>query len=121
MSALGSDFPRERFLRTPLTVIRWILRELDDRDKGQANLQALPIARLTQIVLQVAHGFSGSKRPAPKIEAKDFLPWPDWRPASQQADGPTAPTKFVLADLGRKQLLPIHVLTALMTPIERRP
>ena len=121
MSAIGVDFPRERFLSTPITTIRWILRELDDRDKGQANLEALPIARLTQIVLNVAHGFSGSKRPAPKSDAKDFLPWPDWKPASTQADGPTGPTKFVLADLARKQLLPIHVLTALMTPIERRP
>ena len=120
-SALGPDFPRERFLRTPISLIRWLLREIDDRDKGQANLQALPVARLTQILLHVAHNFSGSKRPAPKINAKEFLPFPDWRPASSQAAGPEASTKFVLTELGRQRRIPIHVLTALMTPIEQRP
>ena len=120
-SALGPDFPRERFLRTPISTLRWVLRVIDDREKGQANLEAVPVARLTQIVLQVAHGFSGSKRAAPKINAKDFLPYPDWRPASSQADGPSNPTKFVLATLGRKRLLPAHVLAALMTPVEQRP
>lgn len=108
-------------MRTPISLIRWLLRELDDRDKGKANLQALPVARLTQVLLQIAHGFSGSKRPAPKLDTKDFLPYPDWRPASSQADGPEPGTKFVLTELGRQHRIPVHVLTALMTPIEQRP
>ena len=120
-SALGSDFPRERFLRTPINVIRWVLREIDDREKALANLGALPVARLTQILIQIAHGFSGSKRPAPKTEVKDFLPFPQWRPASQQADGPEPGTKFVLTELGKQRRIPIHVLAALMTPVEQQP
>jgi hypothetical protein len=120
-SELGADFPADRFLRTPISTLRWLLRVIDDREKGQANLEAVPVARLTQILIQIAHGFSGSKRAAPKVNAKDFLPYPDWRPASSQADGPSNPTKFILASLGRKRLLPPHVLTALMTPVERRP
>jgi hypothetical protein len=120
-SALGADFPADRFLRTPINTIRWMLRVIDDREKGQANLEAVPVARLTQILIQIAHGFSGSKRAAPKINVRDFLPYPEWRPASSQADGPSNPTKFVLASLGRKQMLPAHVLAALMTPVERRP
>lgn len=108
-------------MRTPISLIRWVLREIDDREKGQTNLQALPVARLTQIVLQVAHGFSGSKRAAPKINTRDFLPYPDWRPSASQADGPEPGTKFVLTELGRQRRIPIHVLTALMTPVEQRP
>lgn len=121
MSALGDDFPRERFLRTPISIIRWALREIDDRDKALANLTALPVARLTQILIQIAHGFSGSKRPAPKLEIKDFLPYPDFRPASHTADGPDAGTKFILTELGKQRRIPIHVLTALLTPVEQQP
>ena len=120
-SALGADFPRERFLRTPVSTIRMVLRELEQREQAEANLNALATARLTQLVIQVAHGFSGSKRPAPKIAAKDFLPYPDWRPIATEADGPDQPTKFVLSELGQKRMIPIHVLAALMTPADQRP
>lgn len=121
MSPLGTDFPRERFLRTPVRVIRWTLRQLEDYEQSKANLEALTTARLTQVVLQIAHGFSGSKRAAPRITAKDFLPYPDWRPASQEADGPDQPTRFILSELGHKRQIPMHVLTALMTPADQKP
>ena len=121
MSPLGEDFPRERFLRTPISTIRWVLRQLDDQEQSQANLAALPVARLTQIVLQVAHGFSGSKRAAPKTKVQEFLPFPDWRPSATEADGPDQPTKFILTELGRQRRIPVHVLTALLTPMEQRP
>jgi hypothetical protein len=120
-SALGDDFPQERFVRTPISVIRWALRELDDRDQALANLHATPVAQLTQILIQIAHGFSGSKRPAPKMELKDFLPFPNWHPAGHQADGPDSATKFVLSELGKQRRIPIHVLTALLTTAERQP
>lgn len=120
-SALSDDFPRERFLRTPISVIRWALREMDDRDKALTNLSAVPVARLTQILIQIAHGFSGSKRPVPKTQIKDFLPFPQWRPASQQAEGPEPGTKFILTELGKQRRIPIHVLAALMTPVEQQP
>lgn len=121
MSALGEDFPRERFLRTPVSTIRWALRQIDDREQAQANLDALPTARLTQLVIQIAHGFSGSKRAAPKTKVQEFLPFPDWRPATAEADGPDQPTRFILTELGKQRRLPIHVLTALLAPAERRP
>lgn len=99
-----------------------VLRELEQREQAEANMNALTTARLTQLVLQVAHGFSGSKRPAPKVAVKDFLPYPDWRPSSTaEAQGPDQPTKFILSELGRKHLIPIHVLAALMTPPDQRP
>lgn len=121
MSTLGADFPRERFLRTPISTIRWVLRQLDDREQAQANLEALPTARLTQILLQIAHGFSQSKRAAPKTKVQEFLPFPNWRPATAEADGPDQPTRFILTELGRQRRVPIHVLAALLTPSEQRP
>lgn len=121
MSALGEDFPRERFLRTPISTIRWVLRQIDDREQAQANLEALPTARLTQLVIQIAHGLSGSKRAAPKTKVQEFLPFPNWRPATAEADGPDQPTRFILTELGKQRRLPIHVLTALLAPAEHRP
>lgn len=121
MSPLGEDFPRERFLRTPISTIRWALRQVDDREQSQANLEALPTARLTQILIQIAHGFSGSKRAAPQTKIQEFLPFPDWRPSSMEADGPDQPTRFILTELGKQRRLPIHVLTALLTSAEQRP
>lgn len=120
-SALGADFPQERFLRTPVGTIRMVLRELEQREQAEANLNALATARLTQLVVQVAHGFSGSKRPPPKVAVKDFLPYPNWRPVTAEAEGPDQPTRFVLGELGRKRMIPIHVFAALMTPAEQRP
>lgn len=121
MSPLGADFPQERFLRTPISTIRWALRQLDDHEQSQANLDALPTARLTQILLQIAHGFSGSKRAAPKTKVQEFLPYPDWRPSSADAEGPDQPTKFILTELGKQRRLPVHVLTGLLTSAERQP
>lgn len=121
MSALGEDFPRERFLRTPISTIRWALRQLDDREQAQANLEALPTARLTQLVIQIAHGLSGSKRTAPKTKVQEFLPFPDWRPATAEAHGPDQPTRFILTELGKKRLLPLHVMVSLLTPSDSPP
>lgn len=98
-----------------------MLRELEQREQGDANLRALPTARLTAVLIQLAHGFSSSKRPAPKIEIKDFLPYPDWRAQAQEADGPDPPTKFILTELARKRLLPVHVMAALMSTADKQP
>jgi hypothetical protein len=70
-------------------------------------------ARLTAVLIQIAHGFSGSKRSAPKAQPRDFLPFPDWKPASATADGPDAPTKFILSELVRTRRVPLHVYAAL--------
>lgn len=117
---MGPDFPPERFLRTPTRTITWLLKQLDDERKLQANVDSVAVARLTHVVLQIAHGFSGSKRAAPKTKPENFLPFPEWRPGSAQADGPDQPTKFVLSELLRGRRIPIHVFAALSTPVERR-
>lgn len=81
-------------------------------------MAAITTARLTQIVVQVAHAFSGSKQAAPKSKVTEFLPFPDWKPASHEADGPDQPTRFVLSELVRTRQIPLHVFTALSTPTE---
>lgn len=106
-------------MRTPISTLRHTFRYLDDREQAQANLQAVSTARLCQLVVQVAHGFSGSKKAAPKVSARDFLPFPDWRPSPEDAPGPDQSTRNKLAELGKQRLLPIHVLAALMTPPEQ--
>jgi hypothetical protein len=118
---MGQDFPAPKFLRTPISTIRWILRELDDAEKVEANVNAITTARLTQVIIQVAHGFSGSKSAAPKVKPTDFLPFPDWKPTSTEADGPDQPTKFILSELIRSRQIPLHVFTALNTPAGERP
>lgn len=110
---MGSDFTPERFLRTPISTIRWLLRQIDDYDRGHANINSVTAARLTAVLIQIAHGFSGSKRPAPKVQPREFLPFPDWKPESATADGPDAPTRFILSELVRTRRVPLHVYAAL--------
>ena len=98
-----------------------MLGQLSDREQSEANLRALPVARLTQVLIQIAHGFSGAKGQPPKLEVKDFLPYPNWNPAGGQADGPSPPTRFILTELGKRRALPMHVFAALMTPADRQP
>lgn len=100
--------------------MRWAIKRALDHEQEQANLQALATARLTTTLIQIAHGFSGSKGPAPKLQVKDFLPFPDWKPDSEAAEGPDEITKYVLRNLVKSQRIPIHVFTALVTPAERR-
>jgi len=78
-----------------------------------ANTQSVSTARLTAVLIQIAHGLSGSKKPAPKIHPREFLPFPDWKPVAAAADGPDAPTKFILTELVRTRQLPLHVYAAL--------
>lgn len=119
-SPVGGDFTPASFLRTPISTIRWLLRQIDDHERGHLNAQSAATARMATVMVQIAHGLSGSKRPAPKVQAREFLPFPDWKPASATADGPDAPTKFVLSELVRTQRIPIHVYAALATTVTER-
>jgi hypothetical protein len=118
---MGIDFPTERFLRTPIGTIRWILTQIDDQEKSQANIQAITAARLTSLVLQVAHSYSGSKKSAPKTDPEDFLPFPHWKPADARSEGVDQSTKLILSELLRNWQIPMHVFVALTTPPDRRP
>lgn len=117
---MGADFPPERFLRTPVSTVMWLLREMDDMEKAHANINSITAAQLTNLVLQVAHGFSGSKRAAPKTKPDSFLPFPGWRPAGTEAEGPDQPTRFVLTELLRARRIPMHVFAALTAPASER-
>ena len=112
-SAVGGDFTPERFVRTPISTIRWLLRQIEDDERGRMNMSSLSTAKMTAILIQIAHGFSGSKRSAPKTAPRDFLPFPDWKPSAAPADGPSAPTRFILTELVRTRRIPMHVYAVL--------
>lgn len=113
MSPLGADFPRERFLRTPVSVIQWVLREIDDHEKLQANINASTTAQLAQLVVQAVHAFSQASGPGPDIKAQQFLPFPDWKPQGSKSKGLDTATKNILAKLLKQGQIPIHVFAAL--------
>jgi hypothetical protein len=115
MSQLGSDFPRERFLRTPIAVIRWVLRQIDDYEKAAANIASVTTAQLTQVVIQAAHSFSQSRGAGPTTKPQQFLPFPDWQPEGEKKQQLDPATKTILAKLLKKGQIPIHVFAALTT------
>lgn len=86
---------------------------MDELEQVRANLESITQARMADLMLKIAHGFSGSKKKAPNTKPKDFLPFPDYRPASAESDGPSEGTKFVLTELIRTFQIPMHVFVAL--------
>lgn len=117
-SPVGADFNPSSFLRTPIASIRTILAKIDSEEQRVANIAAYTQANLTHLVVNVAHGFSGSKKAAPRIKPKDFLPFPDWEPTQSRAERIDAGTSFVLSQLVKQRRIPMHVFTALMSPPE---
>ena len=120
-SPVGGDFSPTTFVRTPISTIRWLLRQIDDEERGRLNITSMSTAKLASIVVQVAHSFSGSRRQAPKAPPRDFLPFPDWKPSTALTDGPDAPTKFVLSELVRTRRIPLHVYAALASGQDGQP
>jgi len=112
-SAVGGDFTQASFLRTPVSTLRWLLQRIDDTERATANQNSATTAALAATVIQIAHGMSGSKRAAPKVLPRNFLPYPDWKPSTATTDGPDAPTKFILSELVRTRCIPMHVYAAL--------
>lgn len=77
-------------------------------------------AQLSSLVVQIAHAFSGSKSKAPPVSPVSFLPFPEWQPlGTVEKAGPDKTTQMVLTELGGKRRLPIHVLAALMSCVEK--
>lgn len=109
---MGADFPRERFLRTPITTLKWLMDKLMDKEQADANLAQLSTARMADLVLKVAHGFSGSKKPQRGLP-KDWLPFPNYRPNTKEADQADEPTKFILSELVHRFEIPVYVFVAL--------
>lgn len=82
-----------------------------------ADVQSFTTARLAALVVQIAHGMSGAKGPAPKITAKDYLPFGQAAQLSTTAtDGPSEATKLVLIDVMKRGEIPPAVFHSLYTP-----
>lgn len=101
-----------------MSTIRWVLREIDDFEKSQANIQSISVARLASTVVSIAHGLSGAQGPAPDVQDKHFLPFPDWKPSDTPESGPSAETREVLMRLFKRAQIPHYVFTALLSPAE---
>ena len=112
-SKLGDDYPRKRFLRTPISLLKKAYDFISNQEQAEANRAAMTQAAMTDLMLKIAHGFSGSKKKAPNTKPKDFLPYPDYRPLGTAADEADAPTKFILTELVKRFAIPIHVFVAL--------
>lgn len=114
-SPLGGDFPRERFIRTPIQVITDILEWLDSEEQRTANLYSHAIGNLGVELAAIAHGFAGGKGKKPEIQPKDFYPYPNWKPLTDgPSAGPSAETKRILGQVFRRRHIPPHVYTHLL-------
>ena len=120
-SAIGDDFPRERFLRTPITALKKALDYVTDLDQQSANRDSVTQAQVADLLVKIAHGYSGSKKPPPKCTPKDFLPYPNYRPPAAETDEADPPTKFVLTELVKRFMIPVYVFTALNGRKDDRP
>lgn len=118
-SALGGDFPRERFVRTPIQAIADILQYLDSEEQRLLNLQSAAVGKLGVQMAYIAWGMSGGKGKPPDIKIDNFFPFPDWKPLKKQPGlGPSSETVEALAELFRKRQIPPHVYVSLRTPPE---
>ena len=93
-----------------------LLDYVQQQEMHAANRDQISTAQLNVLLLNVAHGFSGSKRRPPDAKPKDFLPFPDYRGPNELRDGPDQPTKFVLAELAKARRIPAYVLVSLTKP-----
>lgn len=101
-------------MRTPIGLLRSTLESLEAQQKVQADIAALATAKLATVVVQVAHGMSGSKKPCTS-KPKDFLPYA-YQPEGAKRDGPSEATSMVLLDLLRTARIPLHIFQALKEP-----
>ena len=118
-SPLGYAYPPDVFTRTPVTQISWLLEEVNTINCEKANVASYTAAQLISVVLSVAYGFAGGKGPKPTLTPKDFLPFPDVERRRNRGvrRGPGESTSTALKRLLRESRIPIHVFTALITPL----
>lgn len=107
------DYPKQVFLRTPISSLKKALDYVNDLDQQEANRAAITEAQVADLILKVAHGFSGSKKAPPKTKPRDFLPYPNYRPPAAETEEADQPTKFVLSELIKRFEIPVYVFTAL--------
>ena len=127
MSALGVDFPRERFLRTPVRIIMDLIQYIDNEEQRQYNLASSATAMLSYQVVGIASGMGGEKVPE-HISTDTFLPFPRWKakenlfteeqPAMQRPENDPTPsnrstTKQIMLSLLKQRRIPPDVFLAL--------
>lgn len=118
-SPMGADFPRERFLRTPIRVILETIEFLDNEEKRHFNLISSTTAQLCVQLIWTAYGFAGGKGPKPQVKVQDFLPFPDWRPLEDSATaGPSPVTRALLTKLLKERRIPMPIYAELISPPE---
>lgn len=100
-------------MRTPLSLLKKAYDYVLNAEQAKANQDSITQAQMTDLLLKIAHGFSGSKKKAPSTKPKDFLPYPHHRPIGSTADEADAPTKFVLTELVKRFAIPVHIYVAL--------
>lgn len=121
-SGLGADFPRERFMRTPTKVLSKVLQYLESEEQRHANILSASTSMLGVQIAYIAHGMGGGKAPKPKVDLKDFLPFPNWKPLAEEGEpktGPSPSTKVALARLLRERRIPAYVFSQLNSSPER--
>ena len=115
MSAVGADYPKDVFTRTPVHALLEILAHIDNEEQRYSNINSVTTAKLCAQVMAIAHGMSGSKGKRPKINIEDYLPFPDWSPTAETRKGPDDDTKKILSSLIRERKLPMYVFVQLIT------
>ena len=71
---------------------------------------------MCNLMIQIAHGFSGSKKAPPKTTPKDYLPFPEWESlwgAHESINAPTEITKDILKNLLMARRIPMEVYITL--------
>jgi hypothetical protein len=112
---MGRDFPPARFLRTPIGLLRTVLKELDDTEKVNADISSYSTAKLATLVLQL--GYALNKTKSPKVTIKDYLPFAHTPESSQPPkDGPSPATREVLLSALRQGQIPLLIYQELSTP-----
>ena len=87
---------------------------ISNEEQRTHNLASVTTAKLCLQLISIAHGFAGAQGELPKIDVKDFLPFPDWSPEGAQPVGPTPETRSVLARLLETGELPLPIFTQLV-------
>jgi hypothetical protein len=69
-------------------------------------------------VRQGIHIFSQTSTPFTGVDTKQYLPFPDWKPPTEEVKGPSEMTALVLREALRRREIPMHVFVALISPPE---
>ena len=106
---IGQNIDKDEFLSLPMQCIFEIIRVGGEREKRVANTYSLTTARLTSIVVAIAHSFGGGKNKAKEIPLSDYLPF-DLNPGDSAF---RMETREILKNMIERRKLPVHVIAAL--------